>query len=448
MKKKMIVAMSIWSVLLLTFLMWSIASEKRKTIELAHKEADTTFNKDQAFRLWATKHGGVYVPATEETHPNPYLSHLPERDLTTPSGRELTLMNPAYMIRQIMGEYDGLYGTKGHIASLNPLNPINESSEWERNALHQFEKGIKEVHKVVSQNEKQFLMLIRPMVTEVGCLKCHGNQGYKEGDIRGGVGVSVPMKPYLALEKQALKRVVILYSLFWIIGIISIVYFTFRSKTLEDLKNKAVDALQASEEEYRTVVEGTDDLVTKVDREGKFTFVNRKGETIFGFSKTELIGMSAFDFLHHEDREITESWFKESIDKHLSQASTENRQVNKKSGKIFHTLWTTNFAYNDEGELMSISGIATDISERKHAEQEREKLILELRDAVNEVKTLRGILPICSYCKNIRNDDGYFEQIESYVHKHSGVDFSHTICKPCMKKHHPEEYESIISKKR
>jgi len=64
-----------------------------------------------------------------------------------------------------------------------------------------------------------------------------------------------------------------------------------------------------------------------------------------------------------------------------------------------------------------------------------------------EVKTLRGILPICAYCKSIRNDEGYYEKLENYIHKHSGVDFSHTICPACMKKHYPEEYEGMMRDK-
>ena len=82
--------------------------------------------------------------------------------------------------------------------------------------------------------------------------------------------------------------------------------------------------------------------------------------------------------------------------------------------------------------------VATHISDRKKHEQEREKLIKELRTALDEIKLLQGILPICSYCKNIRNDEGYYEQIEAYIHKHTGVDFSHTICDQCMKKHFPD----------
>ncbi|MCI5121766.1 MAG: sensor with HAMP domain protein, partial [Candidatus Electrothrix sp. AUS4] len=82
--------------------------------------------------------------------------------------------------------------------------------------------------------------------------------------------------------------------------------------------------------------------------------------------------------------------------------------------------------------------VATNITERKNIEDEREQLIEQLQKALSEIRVLQGILPICAFCKNIRNDKGYYEQIESYIHKHSGVDFSHTICPDCMKKHYPE----------
>ncbi len=96
---------------------------------------------------------------------------------------------------------------------------------------------------------------------------------------------------------------------------------------------------------------------------------------------------------------------------------------------------------DDKGEVSGIVESFQDITDRKNAEIERDNLIRELQTAISEIKTLRGILPICSFCKNIRNDEGYYEQIESYIHKHSGVDFSHTICPDCAKKHYPELFD-------
>ncbi len=78
---------------------------KETTEQLAKQIAGAHFDKDQAFRPWATSHGGVYVPIDARTPPNPYLEHVSERDLLTPWGKELTLMNPGYMLRQLHEEF-------------------------------------------------------------------------------------------------------------------------------------------------------------------------------------------------------------------------------------------------------------------------------------------------------------------------------------------------------
>lgn len=176
----------VWAVLCIISGYWNISTEKKKTLELAHKEALTVFNKDQAFRFWATEHEGVYVPVTETTSPNEYLSHIQERDLVTPNGKQLTLMNPAYMLRQVMSHYAALYSAKGRLTSLKALNPINKPDAWEKKALQRFNDGEEEVMAVALIEGNQFLRFIRPMYTKVGCLKCHAHQGYKLGDVRGG----------------------------------------------------------------------------------------------------------------------------------------------------------------------------------------------------------------------------------------------------------------------
>ena len=118
-----VVAVLIWTMIIAGSLAWNIVDERQRTRELAIKEARANFNKDQAFRFWATKHGGVYVTPDERTPPNPYLAHLPDRNVTTTEGKKLTLMNPGYMLRQLMEEYAELYDIKGHITSLKSLNP-------------------------------------------------------------------------------------------------------------------------------------------------------------------------------------------------------------------------------------------------------------------------------------------------------------------------------------
>jgi hypothetical protein len=82
-----------------------------------------------------------------------------------------------------------------------------------------------------------------------------------------------------------------------------------------------------------------------------------------------------------------------------------------------------------------------DISERKQAAQEREKLILDLQNALQEVKTLSGLLPICASCKKIRDDKGYWNNLELYISEHSDAEFTHGICPECAQRLYPDYYK-------
>ncbi|MCG7900191.1 MAG: EAL domain-containing protein [Candidatus Thiodiazotropha weberae] len=227
-----------WTLMVLLLLLWSLNKEDAEMLELARQEAIDNFNKDQAFRVWATTHGGVYVPVTERTQPSPLLNHIPERDLVTPSGRQLTLMNPAYMLRQMMDDYADLYGVRGRITSIKPLNPDNAPDDWERAALESFSRGEKEQFELTDIDGEPYLRLIRPMQTQAGCLKCHHNQGYKVGDVRGGVGISVPMRDYLATAAVQKREISMGLGLIWLAGLSAIGFYAKRSyQRLEERKD-------------------------------------------------------------------------------------------------------------------------------------------------------------------------------------------------------------------
>ncbi len=102
----------VWTILVAVSLSWNIIDNQSHIIQQATVAAQEDFNKDQDFRLWGSRHGGVYVTPDERTPPNPALAHIPDRDVVTTKGKKLTLMNPAYMLRQMMNEYAELYGVK------------------------------------------------------------------------------------------------------------------------------------------------------------------------------------------------------------------------------------------------------------------------------------------------------------------------------------------------
>lgn len=201
---------------------WSQAELHKTTHLLALNEARANFNKDLAFRLWGASHGGVYVPPTRRTPSNPDLRHLSDRDVVTQKGKKLTLMNPAYMLRQMMEDYSYLYGIKGHMTSLKPLRAANSPDNWERTALERFEAGEKEALEYSDIGDKPYLRYMQPLYVEESCLKCHEHQDYKLGDIRGGLSLSVPMTRLLALEKQNAIKLALTHLLVIAIGLMGI----------------------------------------------------------------------------------------------------------------------------------------------------------------------------------------------------------------------------------
>ncbi len=234
----------VWSVLIAASLYWNYSNARQQSINLVSIEARTHFNKDTASRFWAASHGGVYVPIDEHTPPNPRLSHIPERDITTPSGKKLTLMNPAYMLRQMMQDFEDLYGVKGKITTFPDklFYQGNMPDAWELAALQRFQQGSKEVKEITEINGMPHMRLMRPLFIKQGCLKCHGFQGYKVGDLRGAVGVSVSMQPYLESEQSWLRALYFSHGLLWLVGLLALIYFFTRAKAraqeLFDVENQ------------------------------------------------------------------------------------------------------------------------------------------------------------------------------------------------------------------
>jgi PAS domain S-box-containing protein len=153
-----------------------------------------------------------------------------------------------------------------------------------------------------------------------------------------------------------------------------------------------------------------------------------QAERTLGFTLEELRARPAIEFVHPDDRERTLAQ-NGQVKTGAQALGFENRYLCK-DGSYRWLLW--NAAPDFDQQV--IYSVARDITERKRAEEEREALVLELQAALSEVRTLQEILPICSYCKNIRNDENYWETVEGYIAEHTNTRFSHSICPACYKK--------------
>ena len=191
------------TLIMLIVLSVRITGVKNHNLEVAIEGARNIFRMIVLTREWNASHAGVYVFVTEDTPPNPYLEH-PQRDLELPDHRKLTMLNPAYMTRQIaeLAQQDAQLHLQLHITSLNPIRPANQADAWETHALKQFEIGKAEIASVETLQNQQFLRYMAPLKVKQNCLNCHAKQGYKLGDLRGGISVSLPF----ATTEQAIQN--------------------------------------------------------------------------------------------------------------------------------------------------------------------------------------------------------------------------------------------------
>jgi Protein of unknown function (DUF3365) len=295
MKAKSYIAILFWLLIVSAAFWKNYADETKAHEDLAYQTARAFFNQIIIDREWNARHGGVYVPVTSETQPNAYLND-PLRDIESKQGMKLTKINPAFMTRQIAEIAALRHGARFHITSLKPIRPGNKPTDWESDWLKTFEEGVKEQGGFFKDGLNVSFRYMAPLVTNTSCLKCHAEQGYKEGDVRGGISIVLPFIP----------------------------------------------------------------------------------------------------------------------------------QPN---------YWSLLLLYSVAAAVVSlIILIASHQLSRK--DQEQQELIKHLQNALAEIKTLQGIVPICSFCKKIRDDKGYWNQVEAYVSQHTEAKFSHGVCPECMEKHY------------
>ena len=271
---------------------------------MAKESTRALFAEITTARRWVAMHGGVYIPVSDTVQPNPYLKD-PFKNIVSNQGMKLTMVNPSFMTRMISELMANSHVARFHLTSLKPINPANAPDPWERESLARFEKGIAETSLIVTQGEELFRYMA-PLNTEKVCLRCHAEQGYIEGDNRGGISITIPFANYRRMIAHA-------------------------------------------------------------------------------------------------------------------HASTSIRHA---------VIWAASAA------LILLLGFMLAGSVRKEIK------------ALSEVNTLRGFIPICSSCKKIRNDTGYWEHLEKYIEEHSDAQMSHGICPECEEKLYGSQEWYIRSKEK
>lgn len=284
-----------WSALIAASLGWSLYSQQHAFDVAMHTEAAAVHAMDMEYRNWIIHSGGVYVPVDEKVQPSPWLAHVPERDITTPSGKKLTLLNSSYVVRLVhegMGNSGG--HLRGHIGSLKPINPANIADAWERQALEAFARGAQEwAGADVSKEGGTYFRYMKPMVTEEGCLKCHAKYGDKLGDIRGGVSIAIPIDDMLKAETRERNAMVAGHGLLWGLGLLGL--FVSARRQGRDIRR-----IEQTEAEAALLTNSIAHAIFGQDMEGNCTFVNAAGVKALGYADAaELIGQNMHRLTHH-----------------------------------------------------------------------------------------------------------------------------------------------------
>lgn len=363
---------------------YSINKIEMDISNIALERGTVLFRLIELTRDWNASLGGIYVPVTDVNQPNPYLKHS-LRDITDNHGRALTMINPAFMTRQIAEIALKKDGVRFHITSLNPIRPANEADAWEKETLTLFEQSemkerlafFADGGGVMTEPVHRYMA---PLIVKPPCMKCHESQGYKVDDIRGGISVSMPAGRLVSIAEQRRKEMMALYLIGFIIvaGLGHMVVWRTRlhlaaleeiNRHQEEKLDEQSHELSAAEKEQQiatAVFNGAVEAVMVTDRDNRILRVNPAFIAITGYTPAEVIGLDPRLLAsgRHDAEFFKEMW------RHLDELDRWEGEIwnKRKNGEVFPAWLAITSVEGAAGEGRHVATF-TDITKRKEAEQ-------------------------------------------------------------------------------
>ncbi len=192
--------------------------------------------------------------------------------------------------------------------------------------------------------------------------------------------------------------------------------------------------LRSSQEKFRILFESAREALYFSSMQGNIIEANQSFISLFGVKKEDLNTLRTKDLYANPDDRLK---FTKDIEKNGFVKDYEVKLTDR-YGNVMDCQISATVRRSLDGSINGYQGIIRDTTEMKQKELEKERLIADLQKALAEVKKLSGLLPLCMHCKKIRDDKGYWKQMEEYLAKHSEAQFSHSICRECAEKYYPQ----------
>lgn len=334
------------------------------------------FLRDISVRRFVAKLGGVYGDINKIS-PNPYLK-LQDREITASNQKTYTLINPAYFIKNVYEIMQKDYGIISRITSPNFLNPNNAPNDIEKEALKKFEKGQKEYYKFINHNGKKTFFYMAPLYVEEGCLLCHKEQGYKLGDLRGGISVYLKSESVMSLLSNINKTGIMIITLIYIIFIYFLLRYNRKIK-------KYVKEILEKEENFQKIAKKSKSLIIIFDKNGTLKYSNKEINYL-----RDINFINFQEFLNN---------FKEEDKKEILEAINRRDILNKDYETKSEIILSINLDYLADN------------------------LILFLEDITDQRK-YTDFLEYFTNKLSVKSEIEFFNDLNNYITQNLGVDYS------------------------
>jgi PAS domain S-box-containing protein len=212
------------------------------------------------------------------------------------------------------------------------------------------------------------------------------------------------------------------------------------------------DFIERQEAKFRLIAENALDVIWTADPMGRLTYISPSIRVQRGFAPDELVGSTFYDpELQGQGadplRGLLDRVHASPAGIHRFESEQFELDLPKKGGQLIRAEVRVRALWGENGHFLGFHGVTRDITERARLAAERDQLIAQLTQAISEIKSLSGMLPICAKCKKVRDDRGYWNSIESYLSDHTEATFTHGVCPDCAQELRQEMQERRASKK-